>query len=237
MTYLFKSATINYEVVGEGDVQLVFLHGWGGQIDSFKFICKYLKFDFKALFIDFPPFGKSTQMDFAWTMFDYVELTLGIMREVNFIKPIVIGHSFGGRVATLLASGGYAGKLMLVDSAGLKPKRTLKYKFKCMINKLKAKMDCKNIKGSKDYEALSPVMKKTFVNIVNTFLEKYANIINIPTYIFWGAKDRQTPLYMARRFNALIKGSELVIIKNAGHFAYLDDLNTFVNVLNLLVKI
>lgn len=237
MTYFFKTATVNYEIVGSGKTELVFLHGWGGQINSFKFICDYLQFDYKALFIDFPPFGKSTQMDSPWTIFDYVELTLNIMREHNFNKPIVVGHSFGGRVATLLASGGYVGKLMLVDSAGLKPKRTIKYKLKCTINKLKAKLGAKNIKGSSDYEALSPIMKKTFVNIVNTFLEKYATIIHISTYIFWGANDKQTPLYMAKRFNKLIKNSELVVIKKAGHFAYLDDLNTFVKVLHLLVKI
>ena len=79
-------------------------------------------------------------------------------------------------------------------------------------------------------------MKKTFVNIVNTFLEKYVININIPTIIFWGQKDKETPLYMAKRFKRLIKNSELVIIKNAGHFAYLQDLNTFVNVLNLFAS-
>lgn len=231
----FKTCDVNYEIVGSGECELVFLHGWGGEIDSFKFICKYLKNEYRALFIDFPPFGKSTEMQKPWTIFDYAELVLEIMRKEKFKKPIIIGHSFGGRVASILASGGYAQKLMLVDSAGLKPKRTLNYHLKRLNNKIRTKLG-KKTKGSADFEALSPIMKKTFVNIVNTFLEKYVININIPTIIFWGQKDKETPLYMAKRFKRLIKNSELVIIKNAGHFAYLQDLNTFVNVLNLFAS-
>ena len=79
-------------------------------------------------------------------------------------------------------------------------------------------------------------MKKTFINIVNTYLEEFANKINVPTIIFWGKQDKETPLYMAKRFNKLIKNSELVICKNAGHFSYIDDVNTFINVLNYFVN-
>ena len=233
MTYFFKTSYINYEVIGNGSNHIVFLHGWGGEINSFKLVCKYLNFDYKALFIDFPPFGKSSEMEIPWTIFDYAEATLNIMRLEKFEQPIIVGHSFGGRVACLLASGGFAKKLMLVDSAGLKPKRSLKFYVKSACNKIKKKLGCKNIKGSKDYNSLSPIMKKTFVNIVNTFLEKYVIHINVPTIIFWGAKDKDTPLYMAKCFKNLIKSCELIVVKNAGHFSYLDDLNTFVKVLNL----
>ena len=236
MTFSFKTSLVNYEVVGKGKTCLVFLHGWGGQIDSFKFLCQHLKCDFKALFVDFPPFGKSSEMSTPWTIFDYAEAVLQIMRLEEIYNPIIIGHSFGGRVACILASGGYASKLMLVDSAGLKPKRSLIYYIKKAKNSIKRRFGCKKIVGSKDYNELSPIMKKTFVNIVNTFLEKYVININVPTLIFWGKKDKETPVYMARRFNKLIANSEVVVLKKAGHFSYLDDLNTFVNILNLFIK-
>lgn len=235
MTINFKTSDINYEIVGTGKCDLVFLHGWGGNIDSFKFVCKYLKFDYRALFIDFPPFGKSTEMQTSWTIFDYAEVVLEIMKKENIKQPIIIGHSFGGRVASVLSAGGYASKLMLIDSAGLKPKRSLKYHFKRLNNKIRAKLG-KKTKGSTDYEALSPIMKKTFVNIVNTFLEKYVINILVPTIIIWGQKDKETPLYMAKRFKSLIKNSELIIIKNAGHFSYLQDINTLINVINYFAK-
>lgn len=227
----FKTAKVNYEVVGDGDIDVVFLHGWGGEINSFKFICKYLNFSYRALFVDFPPFGGSIEMLSPWTIFDYAELVLQIMKKENFNKPIIVGHSFGGRVACLLARGEYCSKLVLISSAGLKPKRSLIYKCKVFFNKQKSKKGLK-VKGSKDYEELSPIMKKTFVNIVNTFLEKYVIHINVPTLLFWGQRDKETPVYMAKKFKRLIKGSQLVIIKKAGHFVYLDDINTFVVCIN-----
>ncbi len=233
---MFKSAQVNYEVVGNGSNNLVFLHGWGGNVDSFKFICNHLSVSHKALFIDFPPFGKSTEMQYPWTFFDYVELVAEIMQKENMQKSTIIGHSFGGRVALVLANKGFAEKLILVDSAGLKPKRTIKYHLKVCFNKIKQKFGCSNIKGSTDYNNLSPIMKKTFVNIVNTFLEKYAINITKPTVLFWGEKDNQTPMYMAKRLNKLIKNSELVVIKNAGHFSYLDDFNTFLRVVEHVIK-
>lgn len=231
----FKTSSVNYEIIGNGTIDIVFLHGWGGEINSFKFICKYLKFSYRALFVDFPPFGKSSEMTSIWTIFDYSELVLDIMKKENFNKPIIVGHSFGGRIACVLACGGYASKLVLTDSAGLKPRRSIIYKCKVFFNKKKSKRGIK-VKGSKDYEVLSPIMKKTFVNIVNTFLEKYVIHINVPTLLFWGQKDKDTPLYMAKRFKKLIKGSQLVIIKKAGHFAYLQDINTFVSCINYFVE-
>lgn len=236
MEYLFKSARVNYEIVGNGKCNLVFLHGWGGEIDSFKFICKHLNASYKALFIDFPPFGKSSEMEFPWTLFDYADLVFNILKKENMHKSIIIGHSFGGRVAMVLANRGVAKQLILVDAAGMKPKRSIKYFIKFFSNKLKRKFGCSNIKGSSDYNQLSPIMKKTFVNIVNTFLEKYAININEPTVLFWGEKDNQTPMYMAKRLNKLIKNSELVVIKNAGHFSYLDNFNTFLKVVEHVIN-
>lgn len=235
MIYLYKSVNINYEIIGNGSNKLIFLHGWGGEIDSFKFICKYLKFDYKAMFIDFPPFGKSEEMSTPWTIFDYATMTNELIKKEKMENSVIVGHSFGGRVAVILSNLNIGKKLILVDSAGLKPKHSLFYYIKTTNNKIKKKLGIKKIKGSKDYEKLSPIMKKTFVNIVNTFLEEYAINIKVPTVIFWGKKDKETPIYMAKRFNKLIKNSELVIIKKAGHFSYIEDFNTFINVLNYLV--
>ena len=232
MIHIYKNININYKVIGNGKTQIVFLHGWGGSIASFEYICNYLP-DTTCLIIDFPPFGESQEPRQPFTIFDYAELTLEIMRENDFVKPIIVGHSFGGRVAIILACGNFTSKLVLTASAGLKPKRSLKYYFKVVKNKICKKIGLK-ISGSKDYNALSPIMKKTFVNIVTTFLEKYAINITVPTLLFWGKKDKETPKYMAKRFNKLIKPSHLVLVKG-GHFAYIEQSNTFVHVLKYFI--
>ena len=235
MNYTYKNCSINYEIIGNGDTHFVFLHGWGGSIESFKFIIKYLKGNFSALFIDFPPFGKSEEPQIPFTMMDYANLTLDIIKQNGCKNCILVGHSFGGRVATILASSSICKKLVLVDSAGLKPKRSLKYHLKVLHNKICKKFGSKKPRGSADYKNLSPIMKKTFVNIVTTHLEKYCKQITIPTLIFWGEKDDQTPLYMAKKYKKLINNSELILYKNSGHFAYLENLSSFVATLNYFV--
>jgi len=231
----YKKTKIYYEIYGESHKAVVFLHGWGGNCESFKFVKEKLESNIKTVFIDFPPFGKSDEPAEIFSMQDYVNICIKIFEINNIQKPILIGHSFGGRVAIMLASLGYASKLILVNSAGIKPKFNLKKYLKIKTYKLLKKIGCTVKSGSKDYLQLSSNMKKTFVNIVNTFLEKYAILIVIPTIIYWGKKDRETPLYMAKKLNKLIKNSELVVLDNAGHFSYLFNVNHFTKTINSFI--
>ena len=232
MFITYKKTKVNYEIVGDGQTDIVFLHGWGGNINSFKFLCKHLTFSFRAMFIDFPPFGKSGELKQPLTIYDYAEMVERIVKKEKFRNYIFVGHSFGGRVSLILSNNKDVKKLVLIDSAGLKPKRSLMYYIKVYSYKLIKKLGIKVNAGSKDYRNLSPVMKKTFVNIVNTNLEKYAKMIKIPTLIIWGKKDKDTPMYMAKKLNKLINNSNLIVFSNAKHFSYIDNLPIFVNVLN-----
>lgn len=230
----YLGTKINYSIVGNGRIPIVFLHGWGGSQESFLFICKYLKFDYRAMFIDFPPFGKSKEPKKAFTIFDYANIVKKLIVKENFNNSVIVGHSFGGRVAIILASSGYARSLILTASAGIKPKRNLKYYFRVYSYKVKKLFNKNANGGSKDYKKLSSVMKKTFINVVNEYLEPYAKKITCPTILFWGKKDKDTPLYMAKKLKKLIKDSALLINKNSGHFCYLQDLSKFVAIINYM---
>ncbi len=234
MLYTYKDTKVYYEIKGDGNVPIVFLHGWGGSTKSFSFITQKLNFSHRAMFIDFPPFGKSDEPTAPFDMFDYANLVKEIIIKEGFENPILVGHSFGGRVAIILASMGIASKLILTSSAGMKPKRGIRYYFKVYKYKLCKKLGIVLNSGSSDYKNLSLVMKQTFINIVNTNLEQYASKINVPTILFWGEKDTETPLYMARKLKKLISDSEIISFKNSGHFAYIDNINTFVAIINKL---
>ena len=137
---------------------------------------------------------------------------------------ILIGHSFGGRIAMRLAtiSPDVAG-LILLDSAGVKPHRGVRYYAKVISYKIGKKLGLSRLpKGSTDYAALGGSMRKTFVNIVNECSEKDAKKISVPTLLVWGSEDADTPLYMCRRLHRLIRDSEEIVIEGAGHFAYLE---------------
>ncbi|MDD2227620.1 MAG: alpha/beta hydrolase [Clostridia bacterium] len=230
MFYEFRGKKVHLKKTkGKGD-WIVFLHGWGGTIKSFE--CVAEKFtEHKCLLIDFPPFGESEEMVDVWNLSDYVEMLREILNAFEIDKVKIIAHSFGGRVAILFASiyTDKVEKLILVDSAGIKPKFNIIVKLKILKYKILKKIGFKQKnKGSADYKLLSSKMKKTFVNIINEHLEKQCERINCPTLIIFGKKDKETPIYMAKKLNSLIKNSAVIIFKNARHFSYIDNFNDFI---------
>lgn len=236
MELTYKETKVHYKILGNGDNQVVFLHGWGGNIDSFSFVCKDLDFNYKALLIDFPPFGESAQPKETFTIFDYAQIVKRIMQKEKFNNALLIAHSFGGRVATILGSESFCRGLVLTSSAGMKVKHGLKYYYKVYKHKLLKKMGFNSSGGSNDYKLLPDGMKKTFLNIVNTNLEKYAIHINVPCVLVWGGKDKDTPYYMAKKLKKLIKNSEIVLYKKSGHFCYLENYGQFVAIINHMAK-
>ena len=166
-----KLAHIRY---GCGE-NILFLHGWGGNSSSLSCFSKVLKNEFTVTSVDF--FGE-WQRGFC----DYVDGVKEIIDAYRMESVIIVGHSFGGKVAMALAIKYpyLVSKLILLSASGVKPKRGLKYKFKVFYNKI-----FKSDKfASSDYNALTPAMKKTFVDIVNTHLDKELSKIETLVQIY-----------------------------------------------------
>lgn len=160
---------------------------------------------------------------------DYANFVERCIDKVEAKKVILVGHSFGGRVALRLSSRGIGDKLVLVDSAGLKPRRSIKYYLRVFAYKIRKLIGLDTSKyGSQDYKSLSPIMKKTFVNIVNTYQDYEMEYVKVPTLIIWGEKDNDTPLWMAKKLYMNIKNSTLLVYKNSGHFSYLEKQEQFI---------
>ncbi len=175
-------------------------------------------------------FGLTEHGDKPLTVKDYADGVIKLLDNLNVQKVDVVGHSFGGRVAIYLASvyGDRINKLVLVDSAGLKPRRKIGYYLKVFVYKLRKFFGLDLSKyGSSDYKKLCGPMKKTFVNVVNFDQKAQLSCILCPTLIIWGGKDKTTPIYMARKLNKKIQKSELFVIEKAGHFSYADNLDLF----------
>lgn len=238
MRKIINGLTINYRIRfnQNKDNFVLLLHGWGGSLDSFKGVENYLVDNgFSIINLDFPGFGYSELPPENFELIDYMFLVKEICNAENIEKVSIIGHSFGGRIAILLASETeLVDKLVLVDSAGLKPKFSLlkwlkvrKFKFFKWCNKhLKTKFDLTKY-GSEDYKAMPPKLKQVFNRIVNTNLKKNLYNIKAPTLLVWGDKDKSTPLYMAKKMKKIIKDSGLIVYKGCGHFSYIEKFNEF----------
>ena len=237
MFFYFKNVKINYLVLGDKGKWLVFLHGWGGSVESFLGVAKTFKNN-RCLLIDFPPFGFSEEPQDVWDLKTYTDMVFSLLHNLNIKNPSIFAHSFGGRVAILLSSiyNIKVDKLVLVDSAGMKPRNFFWIKFKVAKYKFLKKLGLKQKnKGSQDYKSLSPIMKKTFSCVVNQYLEKFCSQIKAETLIVFGDNDKTTPLYMARRLNKLIKNSGLVVLKNANHFSYIDNFDEFLIIVHKFI--
>lgn len=222
---------------GNGTKNIVFLHGWGGDASAFLFCARELAAEYRCSVVDFSGFGGTEEPARPYGVGDYADEILAYMDTSDIEEAVLVGHSFGGRVALEIAAKHpeRAIALALVDSAGLRPKRRFSYYAKVLIHKILRKLGLRGLGGSKDYRELSPLMKETFkltVNYDQTYLLKD---IVCPTAVFWGKDDEDTPPYMARIFAKGIKDSHVFWL-NGGHFAYLQDSAKFTAVLTAFVK-
>ncbi len=237
---------VHYHVSGEGkDVFL--LHGWGANIQTFRPVHEYLEKHFRVWSIDFPGFGESEEPPEPWGVEDYKNMLVRFFEKVEVSEPILVGHSFGGRVSIRYAANHKAHKVILVDSAGVKPKRKLKYYLKVytfkaskkllnlpIVNRYKDQIlsRVKKKLGSSDYQNTSGVMQQTMVKVVNEDLQHLMPKIKVPTLLVWGENDEATPVSDGKIMEEKIPDSGLVVLERAGHYAYLDQLNRFLVIID-----
>jgi pimeloyl-ACP methyl ester carboxylesterase len=248
-TFVYKGKPVSYTVSGSGPA-LLLLHGWGSSAAVMAAPARALQDIFTCYALDFPGFGDSSEPDRAWSVDDYADLVEGFIEALSLQKPALLCHSFGGRVALkLLARPGAAekfGKVLLTGGAGMKPKRSasfyvrrytakaLKFPFELLPGPLRERglawvrsTSLWKKLGSSDYSVLSGIMRETFVKTVSEFLEPCLPKIRNEVFLLWGRNDTATPLYQAERMEKGIKGAALVVIDDAGHYAFLDQPASF----------
>lgn len=247
----YNGISMSYRVSGSGE-PVVLMHGWGCSGKTVEFIEKICADSgYKVFNVDFPGFGDSDEPDEVWGVEEYTKIIEGLSKEENIIKPVLIGHSFGGRVAVLFGSRNNTGKIILIDAAGIRPRRSIKYYFKVYRFKVWKKFmklvmkgssyetwldKYRRKKGSADYAAASPKMRQILSKVVNEDLKKVMPMIKAPTLLIWGRNDTATPIRDARVMNKLIPDSGLVEFEDAGHYSFLDQPVRFKAVLSNFLK-
>ena len=230
-----KNIKINYKQYGSGS-DIVLLHGWGQNIDMMRPLGDKLKDHFKITIIDLPGFGVSEEPDFAYTIFDYTDVVHELLMSLKIDNPILIGHSFGGRIAIVYASMYKVDKLILFGSPCVRHEHK---SFKQTILKMAKKITIlkplvnfmKNHTGSVDYRNATPLMRDVLVKTVNQDLSEYAKRIKCSTLLIWGEDDDAVPVNEARELDNLLIDSALIVLPGT-HYCYLENLNRVVDILN-----
>lgn len=237
---------LHYTVQGNGN-PLILMHGWGCNHSTVNSIATVAAKTHTVYNIDFPGFGNSPEPPEVWGVEKYTQLIEGMAKKLKLENPVLIGHSFGGRVGVLFASRNHVSKLILVDAAGVKPKRSFKYYFKVYSfkaskwfmrliyghRKAETKIEAQRARrGSADYASASPKMRAILSRCVNEDLTHVMPNIKAPTLLIWGENDTATPIRDARIMEQLIPDAGLVSFPECGHYSFLDNPIQFGAVLN-----
>lgn len=233
---------VNYIDYGnkKGDA-IVLLHGWGQNIEMMQMLGEPFKKDYRIIVVDFPGFGLSQEPKSAMDVGGYTSLIEKLLEKLNVKNPILIGHSFGGRVSVKFASRNDVKKVILLspalrghDKKGLKTKILKALKKVPVLKNLEGW--AKNHIGSRDYKAASPIMKEVLVKTVNEDLSSDAKKIKAPVILIYGDQDSEVPVDDTKEYERLIPDCGLILYEGCTHYAYLERLNQTINIIRSFIK-
>ena len=248
-----KGLQISHTVAGSG-LPLLMLHGWGANTDLLRPLAeKLLPLGFQIHMLDLPGFGASEPPSESWTVFDYAQFTTDYLDSQGLEQVNLFGHSFGGRLGLILGSEQpqRINRMALANSAGIRtpPKPMAEFRLRSYrgirdtLNALGARNLAEQLRlsynaryGSTDFQQLSGVMRQSFVHIVNQDLADYAQRVSVPTLLFWGDKDEDTPLWQGQKLEKLIPDAGLIVHEGAGHYCYLDRLAETARIMDYFFK-
>ena len=217
--YGFKTYCISYEMINlDREDTAVFLHGWGANKEIMKKAFGSYLSEFCHVYIDMPGFGKSSIFKPLRTS-DYAKIVANFCAELGIKPDIIAGHSFGGKVATLLEPR----NLVLLSSAGIVVQKPFSVRAKIAIFKiLKIFGFGKFYKlfATKDVSGMSRVMYETLKNVVDEDFTRYFADFGGRAFIFWGENDKATPVTSGETIHKLIKNSSFFPL-GGDHFFFL----------------
>lgn len=229
---------VRYDVEGTGPRAVIVMHGWGCKASTVKVLTDACADSSTTVYIlDLPGFGGSQEPADVWGIDEYTRFLEDFVRQNGISRPVLVGHSFGGRMAIVYASRNDTDKVILVDAAGVKPRRSLRYYLKVytfkaakrlapvFLGRKKADKLIERMRGhggSSDYAQASPRMRAILSRVVNEDLRHIMPAIKAPTLLIWGENDTATPLSDAKTMEKLIPDAGLVCYPGAGHYSFLE---------------
>lgn len=237
-----------YKEEGTGNA-MILLHGWGQNKEMMDHIFDHFKDRFHVYSLDFPGFGESQDPPEAWGVIEYMHYLEDFITRFGIENPILIGHSFGCRVAIRYAAvhQDNVRKMCLTGAAGIRPKRGLEYQVRTKAYKAGKwflKVTGQNEKleelqknaGSEDYRNAQGIMRPTFVKVVNDDVSDILKDVKCPVLLVWGDLDTAAPLWMGQQMEKEMPDAGLAIFQGDDHWAYWHQPDRFNRVLDVFLK-
>ena len=225
----------------DSDNTVVMLQGWGTDLGVYDSVANAINDKYRFVQLDLPGFGGSDEPKEPWNVDKYADFFCKFMEALGIKRATLIGHSYGGRIIIKLAARESIPfeikNIVLIDSAGIMPKRSFKQKLKIKEYKILKKIvsvkliyalfpelidDWRSRQGSADYRNASPMMRQCMVMAVNEDLTDLLSCIKQDTLLIWGDKDTATPIGDGKLMEEKIKSSGLCVLEGCGHFSFLE---------------
>lgn len=242
---------VRERVVGAGPPVLM-VHGWGANLELLLPLARHLeKLGYQLFMLDLPGFGESAEPGAPFTIFDYAAFCIAYLDAHGLQRAHYFGHSMGGRIGLILGSD-YSDRIMsmvLSNCAGLKARQALSSRLRLRLyqslrnglRRLGAADFAESLRrtynaryASPDYQAASPVMRATLVNVVKQDLLPQACRAALPSVLIWGDADRETPLWMGEKLEKNMPDAALITYPGASHYAYLDQPSKTASIMHAL---
>lgn len=239
MFKVIKGIRVNYTQYGEGQ-DIVLLHGWGQNIKMMEPLGKRIDENKRITIIDLPGFGLSNEPETAYSVYDYVDFLVEFFKELNISNPILIGHSFGGRLSIIYASKYDTKKIILLGSPCVRHEyKSFKQSLLKFLKKLKIFNPLVNLMkkhtGSVDYRNATPKMREILVKTVNEDLSLCAKNVKCKALLIWGESDTAVPVEQAKELDGLLRDSKLIILPGT-HYLYLEKIGEVSKLINDFIK-
>ena len=239
---IINGLIVNYLVRSTSDTSLpviVFLHGWRSSSAAWlPVLPSFSKYRIYAF--DLPGFGKSQTPPDTFDFDDYVETVHEAMKMLGIESCILIGHSFGGRIAIALGAlyPQTVRRLVLAGASGIRMHAGLKQALAAVAHVFSPLFSLPGLSflrtlfyrvvGAEDYLA-TPKLHAVFVRVVEYDVRALLPKITAPTLLVWGSRDAETPLWAGKLMQQAIPGSKLVVLFKSGHMSFVEQPKEFVS--------
>lgn len=219
ISYLAKTYKISYEIKNpDKEKSILIIHGWGANKEIMIKAFSSCFNEFKQIYIDLPGFGKSN-IFYELDSIKYAKIIQVFLSSLKLKPDIIMGHSFGGKIATLLRPK----NLVLLSTAGIVEEKPFIVKFKIKLYKFLKIFGFAGLYklfATKDVAGMSRVMYDTLKNVVDEDFREIFSKTKAKTLIFWGEGDKAVSLESGKTINRLIKNSEFFPLAG-DHFFFL----------------
>jgi len=210
------------ERIGGSPARVVALHGWGRTGSDFVAVLAGLD----GLAIHLPGFGPTAVPDEVWGTDDYAR---AVAEAIEPLGPVVVvGHSFGGRIAVRLAASRpeLVSALVLTGAplVRLTPPSTPTVAFRIVrsLNRLGVipdrVLESRRKKfGSADYNAAQGIMRDILVKTVNENYDDDLARITAPTWLVWGENDTAAPTAAGKVAAERIRDARWTVVPGEAH--------------------